>query len=141
MPLKKWGDLSKSSAYKSLTPEKQESARVGYFDQNIAPNVSPERLPGLRKEWDDNTGRPARPARQATPAPGVAKPNANLTTPEAMARPTTAKQAAPQQSRPTRPGAEPGKAVLLLQRRPPCLRNLLHGGWRCGAAGQWLDTA
>jgi hypothetical protein len=115
MPLKKWGELQKSDAFKKLDPDSQEKARVGYFEQRVAPNVSPEKLPELRKQWDARTGL----ARPATPAPGVAKPNANLTTPQAMTRPATAQQAAPQQntaqanpSAIERPGAPEGKGGL-----------------------------
>jgi len=81
--------------------DQQEKARVGYFEQKVAPTVSPDKVPALRKEWDQKTAL----VRPATPAPSVASPNANVAAPQSLLRPTTARQAVPQQGGLVRPGA------------------------------------
>ena len=68
--------------------DQQEKARVGYFEQKVAPTVSPDKVPALRKEWNQKTAL----VRPATPAPGVASPNANVAAPLSLLRPTTARQ-------------------------------------------------
>ena len=112
----KWSELSQSDEFKALPPEEQEKSRAGFFEQRIAPYADPERVPGLRKEWDARTRLP----RPAAPAANVAKPDANVAERQALARPASAQDAAPRtQNRTTLPTtASQGGQVLQRPGRP-----------------------
>ena len=78
----KWTEFSASDEFKSLPPEGQEKARVGFFDQHVAPTLAPERVGAARQYWDAKTL-----PKPAEPAANVANPEANVTSPSALPRP------------------------------------------------------
>lgn len=118
----KWSELSQSDEFKALPPEEQEKSRAGFFEQRIAPYADPERVPGLRKEWDTLTRLP----RPAAPAANVAKPDANVAERQALARPASAQDAAPRtQNRTTLPttASQGGQALQRPGRPQPTTQN------------------
>lgn len=118
----KWSELSQSYEFKALPPEEQEKSRAGFFEQRIAPYADPERVPGLRKEWDARTRLP----RPAAPAANVAKPDANVAERQALARPASAQDAAPRtQNRTALPttASQGGQALQRPGRQQPTTQN------------------
>lgn len=54
---KAWSEVASSDAFKALAPEAQEAARAQYFDQVVAPKVSPDQLEAARSQFDAQTSK------------------------------------------------------------------------------------
>jgi len=52
-----WTDVSAKPEFQALPPDQKESARTQYFDQVVAPQVPPEKLSEVRKQFDEQTGK------------------------------------------------------------------------------------
>lgn len=52
---KKWSEVASSPGYLALPPDRQEAARNAYFDQVVAPRVSPDKLQVVRQQFDQQT--------------------------------------------------------------------------------------
>ena len=72
----KWSDLTATDEFKAMPADRQEVARVSFFDTVIAPQIEDKsRMGNYRSAWDKQTGKKAAP---------LAKTNGGLTAPPRM---------------------------------------------------------
>ena len=53
--MKSWADVSASPEFQALSGVEQDKARGQYFDQVVAPQVPPDRIADVRKQFDADT--------------------------------------------------------------------------------------
>lgn len=53
---KKWAEVTSSSQYQALEPEKQEAARQQYFNSVIVPQLPADKVETARKQFDEQYG-------------------------------------------------------------------------------------